>query len=672
MKSAVAMSQNNTADSLVNIINNTTSNALKIQNLFKLVDLYESKKQKIPASYYLKKTTETALLLKEENKKARILLKIGKLYNKNNNFIDAASVMEEALVFAKKTNDSTLICRLSNTLGLSYRRIDNDSKAMQHHLRALDLAAALKDIASQAIALNSIGIILAYQKKYDEALSHFDKALIIERKRENHKGIAINYNSIGWTNSLKGNHKKAIKFYTKSISENQIINNQRGIAICHTNLGKEYEILNNFDEALQNLNQAKKVFQQLDDDKNLARTNLYLGELYANNKYYSHAIKFLGQAIQIAEFNNHIRLQKNALELLSNVYFELGYFLNSHENLLAAYKLKDIIYDEQSKAIIEETQAKYNLRKTREEMLLLEKNNQLIQEIVIRQRVWLFVFTSLIITMIILLYIIVRSRQKLKISQRKLEKKNHSIETQKNKIDKQRKELEIINVAKDKFFSIIAHDLRNPFNALLNLSGIIIEDYENLRNDEVIEMLELINDSADKGHKLLENLLIWSQTQLGGIKVNPANFPIKRLCLDIKAEASLTAKNKNISIDISVDENHCVYADKNMTAVIVRNLLSNAIKFTNNNGSISITSKSNGTDCQLCIKDSGVGIAQNDLKKLFRIESNYSRKGTKQEKGTGLGLIIVKEFTERNKGKISVKSEINKGSQFCITLPAGK
>ncbi len=208
------------------------------------------------------------------------------------------------------------------------------------------------------------------------------------------------------------------------------------------------------------------------------------------------------------------------------------------------------------------------------------------------------------------------------------------------------------------------------YNALLSLTGVMIEEYKDLTETEVKDMLETINDSANRGYNLLENLLLWSRTQLGGLKINPSLFSLKKLCDEIIDEINLSAKSKAISINNLSKEEHCAFADRNMMSVVIRNLLSNAIKFTNEKGKIDISSQMNEKNCNVCIKDNGTGIPKEDLDKIFKIESNYSRKGTKKEKGSGLGLIIVKEFMKKNSGSISVVSEINKGSEFCITLPS--
>jgi signal transduction histidine kinase/Tfp pilus assembly protein PilF len=665
-----------TADSLINIIETQKEAHEQASAMLELAKFHKESEQSVLADRYVKQASNKALRITNTAKRAKILYDIGLFYQRDNRFIEAVASLEEALVSAKKTNDSTLICNLSNTLGVNYRRIDNDSKAMQHHLRALDLAVALKDLRNQSTALNSIGIILTYQAKYNEALKHFEKALAIEENRNNYRGIAINHNTIAWTKSLQGKHQEAIEYYSEAIEINRKAGDELGIAICSSDLGKEYQILGEYDKALEHFRRAQRIFTRLNDTRNLAYTHFYLGELYFNLERYSMAVKFIDQALQAAKATENIRLQKDCMEKLAKVYFEVGYFSNAYANLSEAYKLKDKIYDEQSKAILEETEARYNLRKTREEMKLLEKNNRLIQETISRQRILLLLFAALIVVVIGFLYLIVLSRRKIKLSQLNLQRQNFSIEKQRDQIEKQKKELESnkkqleeMNATKDKFFSIIAHDLRNPFNALLSLTGIMLEEYDDLSSQELKEMLGLINESADKGYSLLENLLVWSRTQLDGIRLNPNVFSLKKLCDEVIDETILSAKNKEIRIRNLVSEDHHALADRNMIAAVVRNLVSNSVKYTPDEGLIELYSSSDKDKCTLCVKDNGVGIPEEDIDKLFKIESNFTRKGTKNEKGSGLGLILAKEFTEKNSGSISVQSSKGQGSVFCITLP---
>ena len=225
------------------------------------------------------------------------------------------------------------------------------------------------------------------------------------------------------------------------------------------------------------------------------------------------------------------------------------------------------------------------------------------------------------------------------------------------------------NAAKDKFFSIIAHDLRNPFNAVIGFSNLLRENISEFNLDEISEYIGYINDSAINAYTLLGNLLDWSRSQTNSIQFNPEDINISDIINSTLVILSGEATKKNITISNSVPAQAVVLADSNMISAVLRNLVSNAIKFTRPGGCISLSSNAGEKFYEFTIEDNGVGIQKKDVEKLFRIDTKVYSKGTADESGTGLGLILCKEFIEKNSGSIRVESEYGKGSRFIFTLP---
>lgn len=231
-------------------------------------------------------------------------------------------------------------------------------------------------------------------------------------------------------------------------------------------------------------------------------------------------------------------------------------------------------------------------------------------------------------------------------------------------------ELKKSNAAKDKFFSIIAHDLRAPFTSLLGLTEFLVEDIDNLNNDDVKNFAERINIASKGIYNLVENLLYWSRLQTGVTQFQPLFFDINILIEEIISTIIGISVKKKISINNNVPEGTKVFGDKNMIYSVVQNLLSNALKFTNTKGNIDILiAKEEKQKLYISVKDSGMGIPEKDLPKLFRIDTHYSTKGTGEEKGTGLGLILCKELIEKNGGEILVESKVDEGSKFTFSIP---
>ncbi len=226
-----------------------------------------------------------------------------------------------------------------------------------------------------------------------------------------------------------------------------------------------------------------------------------------------------------------------------------------------------------------------------------------------------------------------------------------------------------LNATKDKFFSIIAHDLKGPFNSILGFSSILGENVRAKDYSAVEEYASIIQKSTQKTMNLLENLLEWSRSQTGKMEISPEYLEISLLVKEVIGFLDPIAKQKDISMILEKCPKATVFADKILTSTIIRNLISNALKFTNPGGEVVVVVENQENKLKVCIRDNGIGIKEEDLIKLFRIEETISKRGTLNEQGTGLGLLICKEFAEKQGGKISVESVFGKGSAFSFTLP---
>lgn len=226
-----------------------------------------------------------------------------------------------------------------------------------------------------------------------------------------------------------------------------------------------------------------------------------------------------------------------------------------------------------------------------------------------------------------------------------------------------------MNATKDKFFSIIAHDLKSPFNSILGLSEILSDQIKEKDYGEAEKISKVIHHAASKAMELVVNLLEWSRSQTGRIEYTPEYLHADLLIREIVGLFQASFEHKDIRLDIDLAKNSIIFADKAMISTVVRNLISNAIKFSRRGGIIEIKSIQSKTDWIFTIRDEGVGMKEKDLSQLFRIDKSFSTKGTENETGTGIGLILCKEFVERNNGKISVSSKPGIGSIFTITIP---
>ena len=283
---------------------------------------------------------------------------------------------------------------------------------------------------------------------------------------------------------------------------------------------------------------------------------------------------------------------------------------------------------------------------------------------------WWFIIIEIIAALILAFFIYrylikVRTARLLKIQNEKINEAN-------KKLAESEHDLKEINATKDKFFSIISHDLKNPLTSLLSISESMLEVDIKPREEEKISGIRKIHESIHQIHDLLENLLTWSRSQTGRLKFEPVDFNLSKL-LEINLNLHrIPAEKKGIRLTCRSPEGIYAHGDRDMINMVIRNLLNNAVKFTSGGGTIDIDVKKENSSLQVLIRDEGTGISGEDLDKLFRIDVKFKTTGTAGEKGTGLGLILCKEFIEKNGGRMIVESELTKGSIFGFTIPAGK
>ena len=230
-------------------------------------------------------------------------------------------------------------------------------------------------------------------------------------------------------------------------------------------------------------------------------------------------------------------------------------------------------------------------------------------------------------------------------------------------------ELQELNATKDLFFSIIAHDLKTPFNSIIGFSEVMKNEFHNLDNATIMQYIELIHNISKNTFRLLENLLDWSRMQQGNMPFIPKSMILRELVSEVFELLHENAKRKKITLINSVYESSIIHADVNMIKTVIRNLVSNAVKYTTSGGIIDIFADIENDFIRIHVKDTGIGMNPEDLSNLFKIGKNFSRKGTENEAGTGLGLALCKDFIERHGGKIWVESDKGKGSEFIFSLP---
>jgi pentatricopeptide repeat protein len=585
------------------------------------------------------------------------------------NFRKALEYYFKSLEITKELGEEQALARLYRSIGNVYSEISSYDMALNYFLDALEIYKKNNDQPGLSAMYNNIGIIYQNFKENEKALVYYQKSLDIEISENNEEGQSTGYNNIGTVYDEIGNKTKALEYYNKALEINKKYDNQEGISIALNNIGLIHLDLGDYTKAYNFLIQSNDIIKKRNDTYDLANNNNNLAKLYLRQKKYEQAKNHLSLSIDLSKQVDAKDLLVEAYDFLYIIYTEE----NNYQKALEYYKMysemNDSIFSKDANNRIAEMKIKYETENIESENELLRKNNEIhvlqIKRQKNLQRYWV-AFTVLILALTILGFSQVRLKKR---TNNLLESKNNQLKDANNKLSSSEQNLKELNATKDKFFSIIAHDLKNPFQALLGFSETLYTRHHELSDKEVKEYSKIIYESSQNLFNLLGNLLQWSKSQLGSIKLSPEKLVFADILDEATSLLTLTAEKKNIIVKSSVPFDFTVFADKHIVSTVLRNLVSNAIKFTNHGGEILISSEIHNNEAIITISDNGLGIKPENLDKLFKIDYSYSTKGTDNEQGTGLGLILCKELVEENNGRIWCESTYGKGSKFYFTLP---
>ncbi len=628
---------------------------------------------------YAKKALEFAHQADYKQGTGDALFYISYGYDQTGNWEEAIKNLEDAIVIYKQLKDTTSLVGSYLNLGVLYSYGTQQVKGLEYIINAKNLAEKKGDRFGLPEAYTNIGSYYEYLKEYRGAFRYYSKALEIEEEENETDNISMSNIALGYINIKLKNLDGAL----------QNLEQARKLLPQIEDLHRETEVLILFAYyyiEVDNLAEAEVTIQKADSMKNeqkFERLNADLsylsGKIYLKRKQYQKALFEFDKAIS---FSNN--LQK--YDLLNDIYTDkaeahamLGQFEKAYEmqvlknrsnELLQPNKIAQVLGEFEREELLKEERAQQKL----EQELEAEKTRSNKYRERVQLQVTAFSSVLLIILLIIVsYYAILRKKhaQMLRENYNTINRQKVMLEKNFNQLAEDEKKLKKLNATKDKFFSIIAHDLKNPFNVMIGISDLIRTNADIKHTKEFEAMIDGMFQAATSGYNLLENLLEWSRTQTDNIQFSPENFPMEKIFLANKMLFKEAAHTKNISISWP-SANVEVYADYNMVNFIFRNLMNNAIKFSHKGGKIDVIVDSNEKMLLCTIKDTGIGMNADTLSKLFKIEYSVQQNGTANEKGTGLGLILCKEFVEKNNGTISVESKEGKGSSFTFELPLGK
>jgi signal transduction histidine kinase len=563
---------------------------------------------------------------------------------------------EAALKLAEKTHWKKGMAIATNNLGVCQFMLNDFQKATSYFFKSLSIYEELKDQNGIATALNDIGLLYKEQKNHEKALYFFYKSLKINKLASNEMSLVYILNNIADVYYKKGNYTKSIEYYSKSKDLNQSMNDLNGLAYNYAQIGKIYSAQGEFTKGLDFFSKALANY----DEKqtiNIGDVYIEIGRTYYNmamtnpkNKKDFLELSVLNLKKSLDHFEKIGTLDSiNILNFeLYKAYKELEEYELAQIYLERHTALKDKLSFNQSQNKIANLQS--------DQKIELRDKQIIIQNLKIKSDSRkLYLLVTIIVPFIVLLLVLFWLYISKRNTNFQLKEKNETISD--------------INAQKDKFFSIIAHDLKGPFNGFLGLSELLAEDLDSMDKEEIQFAAGSMRNSAMNLNRLLENLLEWSRIEQGLIPFNPEEIELLTVVTDCVVTLRDTANKKEIQINIDLDENTKVFADDNMLHAVIRNLLSNAIKFTPKSGTIIIQGKEDDKNTTISINDTGIGMNAKMVENLFKLDIQTNRKGTNDEPSTGLGLILCKGFVEKHGGEIWAESKEGKGTRFYARFP---
>lgn len=533
-----------------------------------------------------------------------------------------------------------------------------------------------------------IGQAHRIQGNYDVAVDALLTALNYAEKSKYSRGVIASNTALADTYSTFGRFDEAIAYYQQSITL-MSENDSSLLAVTLLNLGDTYYMIESYDSALRCFEESKLIYEHLNNDRSGLAYNLgniglvqaemgelqqaelnvglsireleslgdhygsciflgYMSDIYLNKGYMDGAITFADSCLSIAKrFGLKTEVRDNLLRL-SHIYAKNGAFEKAyqfHKNYLT---LKDSISSEEVFSRIENLESAYELAQKQAEVDLLTAQQRNQQAVIITATVVVFAFAILVIV------IFIYYRSKIRVNR---------------VLKRQKVSLERLNETKDKFFSIISHDLRGPVSSLFGVSGLIRHFVKEKNTKQLLEMANHMETSVERLSNLLDNLLNWAMQQQGHFPNVPEKVNVTEMIQEIIEMFSNMADGKKVNLTSAITHPFLLWVDRNSVHTIFRNLINNAIKFTPDEGRIIVDAKLDSEMVEITISDSGIGISQSKLDKLFNLSGESATYGTAGEKGLGLGLQLVKEFMDMNNGEISAKSEEGAGTTFFVKLP---
>jgi two-component system sensor histidine kinase/response regulator len=665
----IGFSQNERIDDLTVKLAYQEADSTKVDLSLMLIDELYTVKDYDKALLYVNQTAKLSEKLNYTKGLAESTYFRALIYTQRDDYFNAIDNYDKSRKYYLQISDTLGVAKVSNSIGLLEIQRGNYAVGLQNSLAAIDVFEKQNLVDELSSAYNNLAEAYFKTNQIDKAIDFNFKALDVGKRINDRNGIIASTKNIADLYALRKEHRKAIEYYENVLEMLNPTKDQNLRGEILPKLGSQYLEFKEYDKAAEFLVEGLKYNRKQDNQEgillalnaignlNLQKRNVKLAEIQLNEAY-DIAQKTDNKAALLENYKLHIALDSTR-----------GYFQNAFYWQNKYYDLKEEI-DQIDQPDFSSDMDPVDLNQANsieEEMNNFEEQNNSSEK-----KTWLnnplvlyiaLAATAILLTLL-LLYILKNKAYKETLIEQKEKLKQEQIRSE--AILEQTHHLEEVNQVKDKLFSIVSHDLKDSISSIKAFLDLLKED--SISKEEFRELIPELSENANNASSLLFNLLNWSKSQMQNLEPNPELFNIQEVFHTKMALVEQKVEDKRIVL-IDESQRDFVYADKSMVEIVIQNLITNAVKFSRTGDVITVSNQDVNGKALICVEDTGVGISEENIKKLFNANKNFTTVGTKNEKGTGLGLTIAKDLVELNNGRIWVESTENVGSKFFIELP---
>jgi len=598
--------------------------------------VYSHKLKSDSAKKYLLETVDFGHAQSYFDLADKALFDLGNFYLATDDYINALKYLSEAESGMVKRNDSLSLLFVYSGYGTLYAKVDDFESSLESYMKSIAYDDKLPQIDNKSHTYISIGeLYFRNANNYDSALYYYRRALEVALPHNKQYFEMAAYSNIGSV-FMEWQHYDSAKYYYDKVLDNPMIAsapNSRAAILVN------------------------------------------LGLYYLNTEDLSISKSYLQKGLKLSDSLNLQVFKINALSGLALLMEKTGETREALDYYKEYMLVNDSLHIDEAKNRIEALKFEKFVAEKKYDIQILENENKYNGKIISVQQIIIAFSLVLLLVLLVFSIILYRRRKKINFLYHEISSKNHDLNMANEELNVVNEELHIqqeqlkrINQSKDKLFSIIGHDLKSPFNSLLGFLSLLNASWDEISEVDKKEIVRRLFASTERTYALLENLLNWGKTQQGLIKpiIEPFDLQSKLVEISELFDSQLTGKNLSLKLDIKTNEP--VHTDIRLFSQIIQNLINNAIKFTPSGGSITISDMTVEGELSVCVSDTGIGFPKDKISHVFELDFDFNRPGTRDEKSSGMGLILCKEYSKLINAKLSVESKENEGSTFCLSF----